>query len=177
MRLIVGLGNPGIPYERTRHNVGFLVLDELAKRLSVKFRLKPSLEAEVVEATVGETRFLLCKPQTFMNLSGRSVKTIIVGSNILPADVLVVYDDADLPFGDIRYRSAGTSGGHNGMQSVLEAFPAGTELPRLRVGIGRPTIPDMALEDWVLAKWTDAEAKALPDLISNAAEEVLKHAS
>ncbi len=177
MKLIVGLGNPGKTYERTRHNMGFLALDALAKRLSVAFRLKPSLEAEVAEAVVGETRLLLCKPQAFMNLSGRPVKTILSGSNLQPQDVLVVYDDADLPFGDVRYRAGGTSGGHNGMQSVLEAFPPGTQVPRVRVGIGRPAIPDMALEDWVLAKWNDEETKRLPEIVSNAAEEVLKHAS
>ncbi|HBK34398.1 MAG: Peptidyl-tRNA hydrolase [Candidatus Uhrbacteria bacterium GW2011_GWE2_40_58] len=174
MKLIVGLGNPGPAYQQTRHNIGFLVVEELAKQLNGTFRKKASMEAELSEIIQNQHKLLLCKPQTFMNVSGRAVKAILSQSSLSSEEILVVYDDADLSFGEVRFRPGGSSGGHNGMQSILDLFPRGTNIARLRIGIGRPEHLDVPLEDWVLQKWTDQETKKLPNIISEAVEEIEK---
>ncbi len=174
MKAIFGLGNPGKEYEKTRHNVGFLVLDELAKRYEGTFSSKRSLEAEIAELTIEGARVLLVKPQTFMNASGRTFSAICSKYPVTIKDVLVVYDDADLPFGDVRYKESGSSAGHHGMESILGSLPKGTAVARIRVGIGRPPHPDIPLEEFVLERWTDAEEKALPSVIACAAEAVLR---
>jgi PTH1 family peptidyl-tRNA hydrolase len=131
LRLIVGLGNPGREYRETRHNVGFMILDRLAARERAEFRTEKSWQAEVARA--GD--LLLCKPLTFMNLSGQSVRPLCQFYKIEPAEVLVLLDDMALPLGKLRLRADGSAGGHNGLQSVIEHF--GTpSIPRLRVGIG-----------------------------------------
>jgi len=171
MKLIIGLGNPGKKYERTRHNMGFLVVDKLAKELGAEFKNKTSYEAEV---TQGET-ITLMKPQTFMNVSGRSVKSYASKHKISLDHILVVYDDADLAFGDVRYKTSGSSGGHNGMQSILDVFPKGTSIARVRVGIGRPKNPDVPLDVFVLQKWSEEENHLLPSVIESAITKI--HAS
>ena len=130
-RLIVGLGNPGPEYRDTRHNVGFMILDRLAAREKAQFHLEKGWKAAVARA--GET--LYCKPLTFMNLSGQSVRPISQFYKIEPPEILVVLDDMALPLGRLRIRHSGSAGGHNGLQSVIEHF--GTrDIPRLRIGIG-----------------------------------------
>jgi PTH1 family peptidyl-tRNA hydrolase len=153
MKLIVGLGNPGREYADTRHNVGFLVVDELERR------------------GIDRTRARTLKPDTFMNLSGAAVADALRQTNMTAADVVVAYDDADLPFGEIRVRADGSSGGHNGMRSVIDAL--GTEsIRRVRVGIGRGDNPHVPLDAWVLGRWTKEEEAKLPELITRAADEV-----
>lgn len=155
MKLIVGLGNPGTEYERTRHNVGFLVVDELQRR---------GLE---------RTKARTLKPDTFMNLSGTAVAAALRQTNMTVADVIVAYDDADLPFGEIRVREEGTSGGHNGMKSIFEHL--GTEaVKRVRVGIGRSDNPNVPLDVWVLGRWSKEEEDALPTIVGRAADEIEK---
>ena len=130
-RLLVGLGNPGREYAGTRHNVGFMVLDRIAAAAGARFRAGRKWQAEV--AVAGDT--WLCKPQTYMNLSGESVGAIARFHKIEPSSVLVVLDDMALPLGRLRFRERGTAGGHNGLQSILDHL--GTrEVPRLRIGIG-----------------------------------------
>lgn len=175
MKLIVGLGNPGSTYARTRHNVGFLVIDELAKRYGVELRLKRALEAEMGEAEIEGERVLLCKPQTFMNVSGRAVEKVMKKYPVSIENLLVVYDDADLPFGDVRVKSGGSSAGHRGMQSILETFPPGANIARVRVGIGRPDHPDVALEDYVLQKWTEKEWEMIPGVLDEAIGQVASY--
>jgi len=154
MKLVVGLGNPGKKYERTRHNVGFLVVDELERR---------GLPAGV--------RTL--KPDTFMNLSGDAVVENIRQTNMTAADVLVIYDDADLPFGEIRFRSSGSSGGHNGVKSIIERL--GTQdFPRVRVGIGRSANPHVPLDAYVLETWTSEETAKLGEMIGRAADRAMQ---
>jgi PTH1 family peptidyl-tRNA hydrolase len=131
LRLIVGLGNPGPEYRDTRHNVGFMILDRLAAREDAPFRRERRWKAEVAQA--GST--LLCKPLTFMNLSGESVRPLSSFYKIEPAEILVVLDDMALPLGRLRIRPSGSAGGHNGLQSIIENFGA-QAIPRLRVGIG-----------------------------------------
>lgn len=172
MFMIVGLGNPGPEYARTRHNVGFLVVDELAKRLHATFKLKKSHEAEVAEGSLEEKRIVLAKPQTFMNESGRAVKSIAASLSIPPEHILLVYDDADLAFGKIVYRASGSSAGHNGVQSVLDQFPADTPIARVRIGIGRPENPLIPLENWVLGTWNGVEQNLIAETVNKAVDEI-----
>lgn len=153
MTLIVGLGNPGQAYENTRHNVGFLVVDELERR------------------GVDRAKMRTLKPDTFMNLSGHAVAGALRQTNMTADDVIVVYDDADIPFGEIRARDEGSSGGHNGMQSIIDLLGT-NRIRRVRVGIGRGDNPNVPLDAWVLGRWTDEEQRALPNIVARAADEL-----
>jgi PTH1 family peptidyl-tRNA hydrolase len=153
MKLIVGLGNPGKKYEKTRHNVGFLVADELASRDL------PGVK--------------ILKPDTFMNLSGQAVVEAIRQTNMTPADIIVIYDDANLDFGAVRYREGGSAGGHNGMKSIIELLGT-SDIPRVRVGIGRSPHEE-PLDEYVLGKWTKQEAAQIKDIVQQAADAVEKH--
>ena len=128
-RLIAGLGNPGREYEETRHNAGFMIVDRLAKRAGIAFRPEPKWNAAL--ALAGGV--ILCKPQSFMNLSGEPIAAVARFYKIPPARILAIFDDAALPLGRIRIRPGGSSGGHNGMESILQLVG---DIPRLRVGIG-----------------------------------------
>lgn len=167
-RLVAGLGNPGRQYEGTRHNAGFLVLDELARRAAAEFRFEAKWDAEV--ATCGGR--LLMKPQTFMNLSGESVGNYARYHRLESSEILVVIDDAALPFGSLRLRKSGSAGGHNGLESVLMHM-ATESVPRLRFGIGASSGP---LEDHVLGKFFPGELPALKAAVSRAADAV-EHAN
>jgi PTH1 family peptidyl-tRNA hydrolase len=136
MKLLVGLGNPGREYANTRHNIGFLCLDELARRHGAAFD-KVHLRALIATVSLGAERVVLARPQTFMNLSGEAVGALLSWYKLPASDLIVVTDDMDLPFGRLRLRLKGSAGGHNGLKSIIESL--GTlEFPRLRVGIGRP---------------------------------------
>lgn len=162
-RLVVGLGNPGSRYVGTRHNVGFRVVEELARRNAAGFSFEAKWESQV--ATCGGR--LLMKPQTFMNLSGEAVGNYARYYRIEPAQVLVVLDDSSLPLADLRLRRTGSSGGHNGLESIL--IHLGTEaVPRLRVGIGDPG--KIALDEFVLSKFSSEEAEIAETGIMAAAD-------
>ncbi len=161
-RLIAGLGNPGRQYAGTRHNVGFAVVDELARRCAAEFRFEPKWDAEV--ASCGGRTFM--KPQTFMNLSGEAVGNYARYYRLAPEEVLVIIDDVALPLGDLRLRKTGSPGGHNGLESVL--MHLGTEaVPRLRVGIGAAS---GTLHSHVLGQFTPEEKTRLDELYSRAAD-------
>jgi PTH1 family peptidyl-tRNA hydrolase len=164
IRLIVGLGNPGREYADTRHNVGFMILDLLAARAGAKFRAEKAWQAEI--ARVDDV--WLCKPQTYMNLSGQSVRPLSQFYKLDPAQVLVVLDDVALPLGRLRLRPEGSAGGHNGLKSIIEHFgtPA---VPRLRVGIGAA---DHAMTDHVLGRFTLEEKPALDQSLDRALEAI-----
>jgi len=168
MKLIVGLGNPGTEYENTRHNAGFLAVEELAKRLGVSLSEKKALKGDVAESA--EAKVVLLKPDTFMNLSGEAVKLAMKKWNVSPENLLVIHDEADLPFGDVRVKTGGGTAGHNGLKSIVEHLPAATEFARVRVGIGRGDNPQVPLDAFVLAKWTKEEEAKLPDIIKAAAD-------
>ena len=139
-KLVVGLGNPGREYAATRHNIGFVVLDRLAEKLECSFRRKWRFSAEVAEAAVGAAgKVVLAKPRTYMNRSGVAVGALLNWLKLVPAEMLVVVDDADLPLGQIRLRASGGSGGHHGLRSIIEALGSDEGFARLRVGIGRPS--------------------------------------
>jgi len=147
MKLIVGLGNPGVTYAKNRHNIGFQCLDRLAEKHTIKFE-KKSMNAHWGKGTIGTQEVILAKPQTFMNLSGKSVVEIVHFFKLNPKnDVLVIADDMDLPIGKIRLRPNGSSGGQNGLKNIFELL--GTlDMQRLRVGIGRPPVGNT--RDYVL---------------------------
>ena len=169
MKLIVGLGNPGSQYRGTRHNVGFEVVNELARRRELVFESSPA-EAVVARERGPSRGVMLAKPLTFMNLSGQAVGVLARYYRIATDDVLVVTDDANLPLGRLRARPGGSDGGHNGLRSVIELL--GTEqVPRLRVGVGRGD-QRRDLADHVLTGFEDAERETIAVAIGRAADAV-----
>jgi PTH1 family peptidyl-tRNA hydrolase len=167
MPLIVGLGNPGPSYRNHRHNVGFMVLERLRDRINgSEWRDKFSGLACKGLLVAGETHLLM--PQTFMNLSGRAVQKAVTQLGVKPADIIVVHDDLDLPFGDVRVKVGGGHGGHNGLRDITAAI--GPDYLRVRVGIGRPTVG--TVEHYVLSAFTKEEAPELPGVIDRAVEAV-----
>jgi PTH1 family peptidyl-tRNA hydrolase len=172
-RLVVGLGNPGPEYARTRHNVGFRVLDLLAARSGTAFESDAGLRARVALAKVAETACVLLEPGTFMNRSGESVQAALARwPSLAPErDLLVVYDDLDLPPGRLRLRPGGSAGGHRGMADIARVLRS-EATPRLRFGIGHPGA-SAAVIDWVLEPFAEAEEEELlPAALARAADAV-----
>jgi len=165
MKVIVGLGNPGPQYAETRHNIGFLLVDLLAEMYKLQFRAK--FQGLWTEMNVEGERILLLKPQTFMNLSGRSVKELTSFYKIQGSDLLIVHDDMDLSLGKIRLRDQGSSGGHNGIKSILAEL--GTEkFWRLKLGVGRPHEPRTTVIDHVLSSFAQDELTELDEVLGRA---------
>ena len=170
--LIIGLGNPGRQYRHNRHNIGFMVLDRLAGRLGTSFTRLES-KALVTKADYENRRLVMAKPQTYMNLSGTAVGSLARFYKAPLKNLLVVYDDVDLPFGSLRLRPDGGSAGQKGMASIIERL--GTEeFPRLRLGIGRPP-GKMEAADYVLQEFSSHEAQVLPEILERAVEAVLTY--
>ncbi len=163
MKLIVGLGNPGTRYAGTRHNAGFLVVDELAKRWGVAFRAGRQADAAAAPGVV------LLKPRTFMNLSGLAVQAEMARGRIAPADLLIVHDDLDLPLGRLRLRRGGGAGGQRGMQDVIARI--GADFDRLKVGVSRPP-ESWTAEHWVLSRFREDEAELLASVVGHAADAI-----
>ncbi len=168
--LIVGLGNPGREYSASRHNVGFMVMDQLAEELETSFR-KVKMKALMTAVRHNGERIILIKPQTFMNLSGQAVSSFIRFYKLPLENVLVVYDDVDLPFETLRLKPDGGDAGQRGVRSIIQQL--GTKsFPRLRVGIDRPP-GRMEVSDYVLQKFSAAEKGILPFILDTASEAVL----
>lgn len=176
MLLVVGLGNPGREYASHRHNVGFMAVDELASRLRADaFREKFS--GEWTKAELSGEPVVLLKPMTYMNESGRCVQPAAAFFKVKPSDVIVLHDELDLPFGDVRLKMAGGHAGHNGLRSIIGSL--GTpDFGRVRVGVGRPPAGfrgDVA--DFVLSSFDAVERASLPDVLKRATESVLEVAA
>ncbi len=169
MKLVFGLGNPGKEYERTRHNVGFQILDVLARRYGVSFS-SHKYKALVARVRIGDERLLLVKPITFMNLSGEAVAPIVHFYKVPLTEILVVYDDLDLPLGVLRLRPKGGAGGHKGLESIIQHLGS-NEFPRLRVGIGRPP-GRMDAADFVLRPFTKEEEEIMAVVREEAADAI-----
>lgn len=167
--LIVGLGNPGKEYAQSRHNVGFMVLDRLAEHYGVVFT-RYEQKAIVVKVMSEHGQIILAKPQTFMNLSGQSVGALVRFYKVPLEQLLIVYDDIDLPFGSLRMRPGGSSGGHKGMHSILERLER-QDIPRLRVGVGRPS-HSKATANYVLNEFNTREKLDLPLILGRAVQAV-----
>ena len=169
--MIVGLGNPGKDYEKTRHNVGFRSTDLLAGLLKTKIdRLKFKALTRMVN--YNDMKVLLVQPQTYMNLSGAAVSALATYYKVAPERILVIFDDISLPVGRIRIRRDGSAGGHNGIKSMIQSL--GTDkFPRVKVGVGAKPHPDYDLADWVLSKFSAQEEKDLGPALENAAKAAL----
>ena len=169
--LIVGLGNPGAEYARTRHNTGFLALDELAGMLGVKVE-RSRFRALTGTASYRGNKLILLKPQTYMNASGMAVEPAAHFYKVPPERVLVIFDDISLPVGRIRVRKDGSAGGHNGLKSIIHALGS-EDFPRVKVGVGAKPHPDYDLADWVLSVVAKEEQPAYQAALRNAAEAAL----
>ena len=165
MKLIVGLGNIGKEYEATRHNIGFMVLDELARRWGVN-TWKNDRNALCGEYRIPE-KVLLLKPTTYMNLSGVAVGAYANFFNVDPQDIAVVQDDLDLPTGQVRVRRKGSAGGHNGIKSII-ALLGSEEFPRVKIGVGEKPRKDYNLADWVLGKFPESDQEAMQQAFEQA---------
>jgi peptidyl-tRNA hydrolase, PTH1 family len=163
--LVVGLGNPGGEYAATRHNVGFMVLDEIARRCGISTWKKKDAALQAMDA---QRRVVFVKPVSFMNLSGTPVRLISSWYRTPPEGVLVIGDDMDLPFGKLRMRASGGHGGHNGLRSIIATIGEG--FPRLRVGVGRPQYDSI---DHVLGAFDEREREALPTILDAATQGAL----
>ncbi|QVI23373.1 aminoacyl-tRNA hydrolase [Nocardia tengchongensis] len=168
--LVIGLGNPGSEYERTRHNVGFMVADLLAERVGGRFTAHKKSGADLLEARLDGRKVLLAKPRTYMNLSGRPVAALAKFFSVPATEVIVVHDELDLPFGQIRLKRGGGEGGHNGLRSISQALTTKDYL-RVRFGIGRPPgRQDPA--DYVLKPFSAPERKEVPVIVEQTADAV-----
>ena len=166
--LLVGLGNPGEQYERTRHNVGFLVADELAERHNVPIqRLK--FRALTNTITVGGEKVLLMKPVTYMNLSGEAVHEAAAFYKVPPERILVISDEVALAPGKLRVRRSGSAGGHNGLKNII-AHLGSDQFPRIRLGVGSKPHPDYDMADWVLGRFQGEDKKAVEEAVKRAAD-------
>ena len=168
--LVVFLGNPGLKYENTRHNAGFMTADAIAKDKSLSIT-RSRFKALTAECVMGEEKVLLMKPQTFMNLSGEAVAEAAKFYKIAPEHVLVVSDDVTLPIGKLRIRQKGSAGGHNGLKSIISLL--GTDaFPRIKVGVGAPPHPDYDMADWVLSVFKNQDAVDMDASVKRAAQAV-----
>lgn len=167
--LVIGLGNPGNRYDNTKHNVGFETVDLLAEKYNIKLS-KLKHKALYGDGTIENKKVILSKPQTYMNLSGESVRDMAEWYKIPMQNIIIIYDDIDLQLGKIRVRPKGSSGTHNGMRSVLYHIQS-EDFPRIRIGVGRPP-EGWDLADYVLSKFSSEERKVINESILQAAEAV-----
>ncbi len=168
IKLIVGLGNPGTRYAHNRHNVGFMIVAQFAHLHSFDFKRK-KFNAQIADGAIAGVRVLIAKPQAYMNASGEAVSKLFRYYKVEPHDLLVVYDDLDLPVGKIRLRADGSSGGHHGMESIIARIGT-TDFPRMRIGIGRPN-PDADI-DHVLSDFAEEERVVMDETVERAVEVV-----
>ncbi|MBG85397.1 MAG: aminoacyl-tRNA hydrolase [Verrucomicrobiales bacterium] len=169
--LVVGLGNPGKDYERTRHNAGFMLVEKLAERWNAGWQTEKKFKAEVARASYDGRRMILAKPQTFMNLSGEAVGPMARFYRVPPGQVVVAVDDADLPLGKVRFRPVGSSGGHHGLDSV-EQHLGTREWPRLRLGIGRNDPVKREISGHVLGRFSAEETGTFAKVLDHAVAQV-----
>lgn len=169
MKIVVGLGNPGKKYEATRHNVGYMVIDGLAAGPGLS-SFQSRFDAQVAELREGDDKVLLVKPETFMNLSGRSVRQALDFYQVVPADLLIVCDDINLPLGKLRFRARGTHGGHNGLRDIQNHLGT-TEYQRLRIGVDGP--PEEGAIDHVLGRFRPSEKPVIAEAVATAVQGVV----
>lgn len=169
--LIVGLGNPGREYANTRHNVGFMAVELLAERWRATWKTEKRFQSRMARVDQDGRRWLLCEPQTYMNLSGEAVGAVMNFYRLTPDRLLVVLDDADLPFGEIRMRADGSSGGHHGLESI-EAHLGTRHYPRLRIGIGREPNAGREITGYVLGAFRASDRELLDKVLTRARDQI-----
>lgn len=176
MYLIVGLGNPGRDYVGTRHNMGFEAVDAICAKYDIKLN-KEKFRAIYGEGRIGGEKVLVIKPQTYMNLSGESVREFRDWFKMEEENIIVIYDDISLPVGKLRIREKGSAGGHNGIKNII--YQLGTDVfPRIKIGVGAPDHPDFDVKDYVLGKFSKEETEVLIKTVIRAAaavEEMILH--
>lgn len=170
MKILIGLGNPGEKYRRTRHNLGFMVIDKLAERLGVE-SYRRRFQSLLAEKNLDEERFLLVKPQTYVNKSGLAVKKILEHCPCSLDSIMVICDDLNLPLGRLRMRRKGSSGGHKGLESIIYELGS-SEFPRLRIGIGPP--PGAEARDYVLSPFLKGEEEELEGVLDRACQALVE---
>lgn len=170
MKLVIGLGNPGLRYANTRHNVGFKVINKVAKLTKIKVKGR-RYKSRMGEGKILEHEVILAQPMTYVNLSGEAVELLVRNFQVKLSDLLVVYDDISLELGKIRIRKKGSAGGHNGMNSIIEKL-CSQEFPRIRIGIGSPP-PEIEIRDYVLSRFTKEENEIIESAIEKAAQAVI----
>jgi PTH1 family peptidyl-tRNA hydrolase len=170
VRLIIGLGNPGEKYQKTRHNIGFMILEKIAQKRGAVFRLEPRYESRFADMGDLQNRIKLVEPQTFMNESGRAVRKCKDYWKIDSEDIWVIHDDVDLTLGKVRINLGGTSAGHKGVESIIQAI--GEQFWRIRVGVGRSE--RISTEEWVLMNFAKSETKKLAEIIDTVSDFVLE---
>lgn len=170
VKLVVGLGNPGMHYANTRHNIGFRCLNHFAKTRGISVD-RQQCRAKVGYGKVGGNQIVLAKPRTFMNSSGEAVHLLVKRFNITLHDILVIHDDLDLPLGGIRLRGGGGSGGHKGVASIIECLGS-PEFPRIRVGVGRPQVNDEDVIAYVLGAFSPTDSDIADHTIIRVTEAV-----
>jgi len=162
---VVGLGNPGLKYEFTRHNIGFRIVDSLARDMGTEFKKVKSYYSLISRGTINNHKVMLVKPQTFMNLSGRAVSKVVSYYQIPLQDLLIVYDDLNLELGQIRIRKKGSAGGHKGMESIMQYLNS-EDIPRLRIGIGNPSVNfNFDCVSYVLSNFNNEEKDKIREVI------------
>ncbi len=164
--IIAGLGNPGIQYEKTRHNAGFLAIEKLCEKFQFETK-KAQFKSMVGQTIIGDKVCLVMKPQTYMNNSGEAVTAAMDYYKIPPENVIIIYDDISLEPSKIRIRRKGSHGGHNGMRSIIE-LSGSEDFPRIKIGVGKKPHPQYNLADWVLSKFTDDEMKLMDEAFEKA---------
>jgi PTH1 family peptidyl-tRNA hydrolase len=169
--LIVGLGNPGLQYEKTRHNVGFRAVDKLCEELGTKCD-RSKFKSLYADAKIGDKRVLILKPQTYMNNSGQAVTEAMKFYKIPIGNVIVISDDVTLDVGRLRIRAKGSAGGHNGLKDIIE-LGGSEEFPRIKIACGQKPHPDYDMKDWVLGKFPKQDEKVIEESISLAADAAL----
>lgn len=170
MKIIVGLGNPGKEYENTRHNMGWMFIDYLEKKYG-SLKKKEKLNSLIYETNINSQKVVLVKPLTYMNLSGTAVEKIQKWYKVENEDILIVYDDIDIGFGDIRYKVSGSGGTHNGMKNIIQILKD-TQISRLRIGIGVPKFPNQDLANYVLERFTKEENDKINEVFKVAEEKM-----
>ena len=168
MKLIAGLGNPGSQYEYTRHNIGFMAVDKIAKEFLIPMEFEKKHKAIVGKGMMGNEKVLLVKPQTYMNLSGESIRSLADYYNMDPEDMIIIFDDISLDVGQLRIRKKGSAGGHNGIKSII-AHLGTNEFPRIKIGVGE-RLPGQDLADHVLARFPKAQSKDVEKAVEDACE-------
>jgi len=162
---VVGLGNPGLKYEFTRHNIGFRIVDSLVQDIEVEFKKVKSYYSLISRGMINNHKVILIKPQTFMNLSGRAVSKVVSYYKIPLQDLLIVYDDLNLELGQVRIRKKGSAGGHKGIESIMQYLDS-EEIPRLRIGIGNPSVNfNFDYVSYVLSNFNNEEKDKIGEVI------------
>lgn len=167
---MVGLGNPGLKYEFTRHNIGFRIVDSLARDIEIEFKKVKSYYSLISRGMINNHKVILIKPQTFMNLSGRAVSKVVSYYKMPLQDLLIVYDDLNLELGQVRIRKKGSAGGHKGMESIMQYLNS-EDVPRLRIGIGNPSA-NFNCVSYVLSNFNDEEKDKIREVIQLSTEAI-----